>query len=63
MTNKIQYHFTRMDAAADAIDAFNRKGENFANPIWWQPKTDGTCFEHKVFREFYSIQEQDYLPP
>jgi hypothetical protein len=52
-----------MDAAADAIDAFNRKGENFANPIWWQPKTDGTCFEHKVFREFYSIQEQDYLPP
>jgi len=63
MTDRTRYHFACVDVAADAIDIFIREGEKFADTIWRQQKTDGLLLERKVFRELYSIQEQDDLPP
>ena len=50
-----------MGVAADAIYIFIHEGEKFADTI--QQKTDGLLLERKVFRELYSIQEQNDLPP
>ena len=63
MTDRTRYHFACVDVAADAIDIFIREDEKFADTIWRQQKTDGLLLESKVFRELYSIQEQDDLPP
>ena len=52
-----------MGVAADAIYIFIHVGEKFADTIWRQQKTDGLLLERKVFRELYSIQEQNDLLP